>query len=52
MIEVVFEGINHLNQKEMNEFHGGSDPQGCSCCMCRPNVEGAGDVTAEHEAGG
>ena len=48
MIEVSFEGINHLDQEETNERNDRSSTDcGCACCICAPNVAGAGSSTAD-----
>ena len=45
MIEIVFKGIFNPS------LNGpGIDPigDGCGCCLCKPETQGAGDETVKH----
>jgi hypothetical protein len=50
MIEIVFTSSEKVNSDELSKVKAGLARAGCACCMCAPDLMGAGDETAKHTA--
>jgi hypothetical protein len=50
MIEIVFTSPEKITLEELSQVKAGLARTGCACCMCAPDLMGAGDETANHTA--